>query len=1654
MLGRLYLILFLLLFPMGISCAVAQNNELFIPNSGQWNDRILYKCDISSGATFIEEDGITFSFYDDDFFHNRHEGKKDSILHCHAFKLKFLGQKKNVPVTLKDTKEGLYNYYLGADRVNWARGLKGGSQVSYQNLYDGIDLNVFAVGGRLKYEFIVQPGVDPAIIKYEIEGSSGLELSRGDLLIKTSLNVVTDKAPLVYQDSVGNVIRSSYQLKDDVVSYVIIDAYDVNDTLVIDPFVEFSSYSGSFANNFGYTATYDRFGFLYAGGSVFGVGYPTSLGAFDLTFNSNAPTGNWGVSDVAISKYDTSGTVMLYSTYIGGQNSELPHSLIVNEQDELFIFGTTGSPDYPITVGAYDSTFAGGVGSDHRNGIFVNYEGGTDIFVTKLNVDGTALLASTYFGGTGNDGINDSLDVNYADEMRGEIILDLEGNVVVATSTFSSDIPITPGAFQPTLEGEQDGVILKMNDKLNTLIWSTYFGGSEDDGIYSVIVSNDSNIYVAGGTRSANLPIDTSNAFQKTYSNKATFANGGTYYASVEGFFAKISKDGKSLIEGSYYGTDQYDQIYFIREDRKGFVYLYGQSFKFGSSYVKNAAFANSNSSGILTKFNSTVDTIIWSTMFGGSDFRIGISPTAFMVDLCNKVYLSGHGRVVGYPTTPGAFQTTTVSDDFYFMVLEDDASALHYATYFGGNLSPEHVDGGTSRFDNKGILYQSMCAGCQGNSDLPIRPVNAVSATNNSTGCNNGVVKFNFEMPSIVADFILPDQGCIDTGYYFLNRSNVLNSTTFLWDFGDGTQSTEKHPTHKFTTAGSYQVKLVVTDPTSCFVSDSITKLFKLRTDTLFETKMDTICSGDSLQIALVTSFPSSAEYSWEFPIGVYSDSSAYMPKANVDSSTVLRLIVKSLPGCLDTILNPVFVPEHLLELSDTIACFGDTISNFVKSSTNINKYHWSSSSLFSDTLNAAFSDTSFRYPVQVGDTVFYVLVQDANTCEFVDSLPVTGIDFQVDLDLDTVVCTADPIWRDLTAYSANYIDSISWSLGSNVIQGADSTSALLGLYAVNSSFQVYARDTFGCIDIDSIKVQNETINLTLTDTAVCKADTITLGAAIIIDPTHSYEWSPNVVIDKNNLYTKAIFTDSIQLNLTVTSAYCTVVIPQKINVNQIEIDAGLDSIVCSLDPISRELIIDDLGSLDSVSWSPASFVISGSDSVVALLSIHTYFNDYVVYASDTNGCFDMDTLRLIDNKLDVNLKDTTVCFGDTTSLGFALSYNPLFTYEWFPDVVLDKDSIQTKAYLTDSVLLSLIVNNSYCIDTIEQNVFVNKIDINGQSDTILCNNTLPYLAKITGNDTLNYIWSTNDLFSDTIQEGVALKDYSFIPPEGLSSFYIEGKDDIGCLDTTSLRIVSSIYNLNYLPDSSLCFGDTIELRSLTDTTGMDVVSYVWTPSEIIHSDTSLSTVLVYGDPGTWNVTVLSTNKYNCHDTDQISLHFGSLNRDSVFAQISPDTILNTESALIEAFPIGNKYSITPFGINDTQDDNEFVVRPPVSTKYTVEVVDRLLLQCSAKRQVAVEVLYFICDDPYIYVPNAFTPNGDGENDILLVRGKNIIKMYFAIYNRWGQKVFEAENQHIGWDGTYEGMRIDPAVYDYYFRYECVEGQENFKKGNITLIR
>ncbi|HHG85888.1 MAG TPA: PKD domain-containing protein, partial [Bacteroidetes bacterium] len=622
----------------------------------------------------------------------------------------------------------------------------------------------------------------------------------GNLVLVTSLGEIQEMAPYAFQEYNGALkkVDCNFNLEGNRVTFDFPNGYDAEVELVIDPSLIFGSYTGSFADNFGYTATYDTAGNLYGGGIVFAAGYPTSTGAFQTTFQGGM-AGNPFPSgfDIGITKFNPAGTAIVWSTYVGGTtNNEQPQSLITTENGDLYIYGRTFSSDYPITTGAYQTLLAGG----------------SDIVVTKFSGSGT-LARSTYIGGSGNDGLNihtsffqNSLYFNYGDDARGEIMLDNQANVYIASCTQSNNFPVTSGVLQSSFGGGvQDGCVFRLDSSLTNMAWSTYLGGAADDAAYSIKVDASQNAFVAGGTNSTN--------FATTNGVVQASAPGGT----ADGFISQINATGTALIASSYIGTSAYDQCFFLELDAARNVYVVGQTL--GTFPVSPGVYSNANGKQFIARYDPGLTTTQISTVFGVGNSTIDISPTAFLVDRCGFIYVSGwggsvnfQGTTVGLPTTSGTFQSTTDGSDVYLLVLDPDAAGLQYASFYGGATSAEHVDGGTSRFDKELRIYQAVCAGCGANSDFPTT-VGAVSQTNNSTNCNLGVFKFAFEPQDVLASYqAITLDSCAPFPVSFTNNS--IGGVSFEWDFGDASPVVNTfNAFHIYQFPGTYTVTLVVTD-------------------------------------------------------------------------------------------------------------------------------------------------------------------------------------------------------------------------------------------------------------------------------------------------------------------------------------------------------------------------------------------------------------------------------------------------------------------------------------------------------------------------------------------------------------------------------------------------------------------------------------------------------------------------------------------------------------------------------------------------------------------------------------------------------------------------------------------------------------------------
>lgn len=651
------------------------------------------------------------------------------------------------------------------------------------------------------------------------------------------------------------------------------------------------------------------------------------------------------------------------------------------------------------------------------------FRNGTDIVIIHLSADGSTILNSTYVGGRGNDGVietHSALTNNYGDQLRGDINLDSLGNVYVSSTSNSNDFP-TINAFQPIYGGGQsDAVVFKMNPNLSALIFSSYMGGTSADASFSVQINDASEVYIGGGTISSDFP-----------------TSGGALHPSplgdVDGFVAHIDASGNTLINSSLVGTNQFDQVYFVQLDTNRNVYLLGQTK--GNYPVQSVKYSNPNSGLFLHKLSPDLSTTEYSTVLGdlnsGDPIIPNISPTAFLVNECENIFISGWGgdvnqetiafpgqiinipvynggNTLNMPITPNAFQTTTDGSDFYLMVLLKDADSLIYSTYFGGATSAEHVDGGTSRFDFRGIVYQSVCSGCGGNQDFPTSPDDFNQATypkrNESSNCNNGVFKFDLATLEAAFDH---DEACEPNTIIFANNS--LGGVDFTWDFGDGESAftrladTVRH-TYEF--PGTYTVVLIATDLTTCVGRDTATKVIVVPELFSADTFSLDLCEGDTPTLALTTNDPAFT-YSWSPTTGL-SNPTIFNPVFNGTMSEKYLITVTDTNGCVkvdtfDIEVRPILTASFI----SLDSCVFQKVT-LVNTSQNGVSYTWDfGDGQILETTNAD-SDTLEHIYAAIGTYTINLTARNDSSCNKQDiatSITATIFD-SVGVIGDTTIC------------------------------------------------------------------------------------------------------------------------------------------------------------------------------------------------------------------------------------------------------------------------------------------------------------------------------------------------------------------------------------------------------------------------------------------------------------------------------------------------------------------------------------------------------------------------------------------------------------------------------------------------------------------------
>jgi hypothetical protein len=557
-------------------------------------------------------------------------------------------------VTGEDELAGMSNYFLGNDPAKWRTNVSAYAKVKYEGIYSGIDLVYYGNQRQLEYDFIVAPGADPRGIVFDVSGARRIRQDgQGDLVLTMSGGEIRWHKPFVYQEKNGarQRIAAHYTITNKSRVGFRLAEYDASRTLYIDPLV-YSTYLGGVnegsknlgpAPDHGVGIAVDSIGNAYVTGYTYAIDFPITSGAFQTTCGL--------CEDAFVTKINPSGSAFIYSTYLGGSGEDRGSGIVADSIGNAYVTGFTGSADFPT-----------------KNPLQPANAGNTNAFVTKINPTGTALIYSTYLGGS-------SVSGDYGEG----IAVDAAGNAYVTGVTGSADFPITPGAFQ-TLSCVC-AFVTKINSSGSALVYSTYLGGSGGDFGTGIAVDSAGNAYVTGFTEATDFP--TKNPLQP--------ANGG----GRDAFVSKINSAGSALVYSTYLGGSGFDggnggsaflQFFngpSIAVDAAGNAYVTGftNSTDFPTMNPLQPTYAGGGDA-FVSKINPAGSAFVYSTYLGGNKADDG---SGIAVDNAGNAYVTGRTWSFDFPTLNPLQHIRSGSEDAFVAKINATGSAFVYSTYLGG---------------------------------------------------------------------------------------------------------------------------------------------------------------------------------------------------------------------------------------------------------------------------------------------------------------------------------------------------------------------------------------------------------------------------------------------------------------------------------------------------------------------------------------------------------------------------------------------------------------------------------------------------------------------------------------------------------------------------------------------------------------------------------------------------------------------------------------------------------------------------------------------------------------------------------------------------------------------------------------------------------
>jgi Beta-propeller repeat len=597
-----------------------------------------------------------------------------------VLRIRLAGGNSQARITAGNELPGKTNYLIGSDSSKWLTNVPSYARVQAHDVYPGIDVAYYGKGMEMEEDFVVAPGGDPKAIALDVAGAKKVSINpQGELVLASADGDLYLRKPTVYQTIAGarREIQGRYQLRGENRVGFEVGQYDASQPLVIDPVLSYSTYlggSGFDGAEEGGGIAVDSLGNAYVTGYTASTNFPVTLGSFQHTFGGS---GAIFAGDAFIAELNPAGTALVYCTYLGGSDGDFGIGIAVDSSGNAYVTGATASTNFPVTFGSFQTTFGGGGpqhgfvaklnpfgtalvystylggnSGDYGNGIAVDSSGsayvtgftdstnfpGTsssliqhalhgfnDAFVTKINPGGTALMYSTYLGGT-------------SQEIPGSIAVDSSGSAYVTGTTYSTDFPVTPGSIQTTFGGGSDAFVAKLNPLGTALVYSTYLGGSSYDLGYGIAVDSSGNAYVAGDTESINFTGAGSSPIQSSLSG------------SDDAFVAKLNATGTALVYSTYLGGSGADGAVGIALDSSGNAYVTGITFSTDFPGASLSAIQPTNGGAgdaFVAEINGTGTSLIYSTYLGGSGYDVG---DGIAVDSSGNIYVFGRTFSANFP--------------------------------------------------------------------------------------------------------------------------------------------------------------------------------------------------------------------------------------------------------------------------------------------------------------------------------------------------------------------------------------------------------------------------------------------------------------------------------------------------------------------------------------------------------------------------------------------------------------------------------------------------------------------------------------------------------------------------------------------------------------------------------------------------------------------------------------------------------------------------------------------------------------------------------------------------------------------------------------------------------------------------------------------